>query len=823
MEQTAQTRTFPARAGVHSYLPACLWRWLLGGLCLFGVASAGAETAAADAKARAIEAAEARVRTWVIPAGPLSAALTDFAAQSGLYLAGASARAEGKSSPGLNGRYPTRQALARLLADSRLSYRFVDAGTVTLEPDKAEAAPAPLPLLRVGGEAVPQPSGGADSAYRVERAIINVLGNKTLKDTPYTIEVYSNELIENRQSRSLAGLAKFDASLSLMADNLTDSFAELTIRGVGANGVSNRKIDGLHAGFTNNLPLEHMERVDILKGASGFLYGVGWPGGVVNYIMKRPTDQPYRSLGTQVMDSNLILVYGDVGGRLGTGSHFGYRINLVHELGDTYINDGESRRRSGSIALDYQIMPNLVWRLDTLAAEHIVKGSYTFVRPNADGSLSRIGGRPLAPIHGSRRLAPLWARATTQYITAATDVSWGFAEDWTLTLAHRRAQQKNPIFNQPFITSDFAGNYSIAAINMQSQRDYIQWQGVVNGVFTTHWISHELAVGTSYMHTLNALKTGFRGIPNVGNLSNPIEVDNPFNSYDFYMPQQPYSKRNEYMREMFLSDTLRLSDDWDIIIGLRHSSIETHANYYANVYDKSAITPTLAVTFRPVNGLSLYGNYIEALVQGGMAPDTAINAGEVFPPNVSKQYEFGAKAEYDDWSASAALFRLERALNYTTPANVFTQDGEARYQGLELNGKFHFGRHWLLTTSAMWLDATNQKTTGGALDGKRIVGVAREQFRLYGEYRMSDIPLTLTAGACYEGKRFVDPSNRFYVGNVALFDLGARYEAEIADQKLTLRFNVENLADKAYWLTPSTVRLRQGQPRTFKLGVQIEF
>ena len=216
MEQTAETQTFPARAGIHSYLPARLWRWLLAGLCLFCVASASAETAA-DAKARAIEAAEARVRTWVIPAGPLSAALTDFAAQSGLYLAGASARAEGKSSPGLNGRYPTRQALARLLADSGLSYRFVDAGAVTLEPDQAEAAPEPLPPLSVEGEADeagPRPSGGADSAYRVKDANINVLGKKPIKDTPYSVEVYSSELMKNKQARSLADITKGDALVS---------------------------------------------------------------------------------------------------------------------------------------------------------------------------------------------------------------------------------------------------------------------------------------------------------------------------------------------------------------------------------------------------------------------------------------------------------------------------------------------------------------------------------------------------------------------------------------------------------------------------------
>ena len=186
--------------------------------------------------------------------------------------------------------------------------------------------------------------------------------------------------------------------------------------------------------------------------------------------------------------------------------------------------------------------------------------------------------------------------------------------------------------------------------------------------------------------------------------------------------------------------------------------------------------------------------------------------------------ELGAKAETDDWSATAALFRMERALTYTTPANVFTQDGEARYQGLELNGKFRLGSQWLLTASAMWLDATNQKTTGGALDGKRIQGVARERLSLYGEYRMPGLPLTLTAGARYEGKRPTDSNNRFYVDDVTLFDMGARYETKVAGKGLSLRLNVDNLTDEAYWITfAGGSSLKQGPPRIFKLGIELEW
>ena len=827
MEQTAETQTFPARAGTHSSLPACLWRWLLAGLCLFCVASASAETAAADAKARAIEAAEARVRTWVIPAGPLSAALTDFAAQSGLYLAGASARAEGKSSPGLNGRYPTRQALARLLADSGLSYRFVDAGAVTLEPE-AEAAPEPLPPLSVQGEADeagPRPSGGADSAYRVKDANISVLGKKLIKDTPYSVEVYSSELMKNKQARSLADITKGDASVSLMPDNLVQENNTLAIRGIRPDFTTGYKIDGMNARVrSSDLPLEHLERIEILKGASGFLYGFGQPGGIINYILKRPTDQNFRSLSTQIMDSGLALIHGDMGGRLGADDRFGYRANLIHESGSTYIDDGDSRRNSASVAFDWEVTPDLVWQVDTLLAKHIRTGSGNSVFiPNADGGTNFRIGNPLEPVDGSRNFAPSFlAHYGSIHETYSTSIFWHFAPGWTLSLAYRYSNNGREALGSG-ILSDSAGNYSLLLANAANRFKSTQSQALISGVFTTGMISHELAIGSSYGEFNSFLSSdrGFVFIPNVGNLSNPIEVSNPWDRAlshkdahnEFYINRQ---------KELFLSDTLHLGDNWDIILGLRYGNL----NLKFTNYDENAITPSIAAVFRPMNDLSVYGSYIEALEEGATAPNTAINANEIFPPLVSKQYEFGAKVEGDDWSASAALFRIERGLTYTTTNNVFTQDGEARYQGLELNGKFRLGSRWLLTASAMWLDATNQKTTGGTLDGKRIAGVAREQVSLYSEYRMAELPLTLTAGARYVSKRPLDPaSNQFYVGDVTLFDIGMRYAMETAGQKkLILRLNVDNLTDEAYWITrPETTSLYQGPPLTIKLGAQFEF
>ena len=128
-----------------------------------------------------------------------------------------------------------------------------------------------------------------------------------------------------------------------------------------------------------------------------------------------------------------------------------------------------------------------------------------------------------------------------------------------------------------------------------------------------------------------------------------------------------------------------------------------------------------------------------------------------FDPMISEQQELGLKIDRDDWSVNAAIFRLQRGLSYTNSDNVFTQNGEARFQGVELSTKTRISSQWRLSASALWLDARNKKTGDTSLDGERIQGVAREQLKLYGEYRVNGIPLTLSAGARYVGKRPAGP------------------------------------------------------------------
>uniref|UniRef100_UPI000F068757 TonB-dependent receptor n=1 Tax=Pseudomonas viridiflava TaxID=33069 RepID=UPI000F068757 len=67
--------------------------------------------------------------------------------------------------------------------------------------------------------------------------------------------------------------------------------------------------------------------------------------------------------------------------------------------------------------------------------------------------------------------------------------------------------------------------------------------------------------------------------------------------------------------------------------------------------------------------------------------------------------------------------------------------------------------------------------------------------------------------------QYTDEANRHDIPSFTTFDLGARYAMPVADNKLTLRANVSNLANKEYWLNSYYL----GDPRTLTFSAQLEF
>lgn len=326
--------------------------------------------AAALMTAPSAHAADA-VAAFDISAGPLNAAIQRFVAQAGAFVAADGALTQGRSSPGLQGRHPPADALARLLAGTGLeavrladgSFLLKEASTPAPKPQPVSRDDAVMPAVRVRASAV-----GAEALQSPQQAGVaaGALGARSQLDTPLSTTVVTSDELGQRQVSKLGDVFALDAAVTDNSGAYSSWASYITVRGLELDWQNSYRLDGRpFLSYAITLPYEHFEQVELFKGSSGFLYGFGSPGGLVNYVSKKPGDEPTRAVQLGVKSRGIALGGVDLGGRVGSDRTFGYRFTAVHEAGKTF-NDGEVRRSSASLTLDARLTPDLVWDLQSL-------------------------------------------------------------------------------------------------------------------------------------------------------------------------------------------------------------------------------------------------------------------------------------------------------------------------------------------------------------------------------------------------------------------------------------------------------------------------
>ena len=208
------------------------------------------------------------------------------------------------------------------------------------------------------------------------------------------------------------------------------------------------------------------------------------------------------------------------------------------------------------------------------------------------------------------------------------------------------------------------------------------------------------------------------------------------------------------------------------------------------------------------------------LQAGGTAPYNAINVGEIFAPQVSKQYEVGAKATVGDTLLTLALFNIEKPNGYLGESMVYSESGKQVNNGLEFSVTGKVTPELTVIGGFTLLDPKVKDANVKANDGNAPVDVAKQLAKVYAEYDINTVPgLALTGGAFYTGRQYTDEANDHQLPSFTTFDAGARYRMKVSENDLTLRMNVSNLANKDYWLNSHYL----GDPRTVQFSAQLEF
>ena len=635
------------------------------------------------------------------------------------------------------------------------------------------------------------------------------LGARTQLDTPFSTTVVKSEDLAERQVSKLGDVFALDASVSDNSGAYSSWASYITVRGLPLDWQNAYRIDGKpFLSYTITLPYEHFEQIELLKGSSGFMYGFGSPGGIVNYVTKKPSDTPVRSIDIGYKSSSLWSEHVDLGGRFGDEGRFGYRLNATHEEGKTF-NDGSLRRDSLSLALDARLTRDLSWDFNALYQDRRSTGQTPSIYLG-----SYVGSSLPSVISGANQtlLGP-GQHLSNNLQLYSTGLQYKLAPNWALSTNYSHSTATRSRNEGILFLTNASGDYNDYRSDTREGHRFDQAQALLQGTLRTGAVEHQVVLGASWQKQGNDYSSNavYQQI-GTGNLYSQ-NTNSYFSTTDFSL----YRFSDVTQRAVFASDTVKLSERWSVLAGLRST------NYEQTGYTKNGVvTPTLALMFKPAPDTTVYTSYVESLEQGATVGITYANRDEQLAPLKSKQYELGIKTEHDRWSATAALFRIERGAEYANSANVLVQDGLSIYQGLELGATARLGSQWQLGGNVMVLDSSYER--GSSYQGNRVAGAPDFVAATQLSYAVAQVPgLKLSADAKYTGATMLNASNGLKLPGYALANVGASYTTRIGGYDTTWRVAVNNLANKRYWEFQYENYIKPGDPRTVSVSAKLDF
>jgi len=710
---------------------------------------------------------------------------------------------------------PLTQAQAQRVAQAQAG----DPAARQSQPSSTTAAPtastqATLPAVSVTGTAMDTSIVNVDAPVNS-----GALGQRSVLETPFSSTVVSAQDLSERQVNKLGDVFALDASVTDNSSSYGAWASYLSVRGLPLDWQNSYRIDGKpFISYVTLLPYEHFEQIDLLKGATAFMYGFGSPGGLINYVTKKPTDETLRSLTVGYVSKGLLQQHVDLGGRVGDSGAIGYRLNATHENGNTY-NDGRLNRNSLSLALDARLTERLTWDFQTLVQNRDVHDQEPTIYA---GQLS--GNRlPRAVRNDDQTLNSKGQYADNEFRYYSTGLKYTLNPDWTFSSNYSYSSTRTRRNESVLFLRNQAGDYDNYLSDYGEAYSYNQWQSMVEGRLRTGPVNHQVVLGASWSKQKNDYSVD--GVYFPGGTGSLFSQNT--NAYYSDGGLDLYRAAEITQKSLFASDTMDLGGPWSLLAGVRYTDYSqrgfTPTGEESSSYKQNGVpAPTFALMYKFSPRTMAYASYMEALEPGSSVGITYANYGALLDPLKSKQYEVGIKTGQEDWAATAAVFRIEKKAEYTNANNELVQNGESLYQGVELAGSRRLGRDWTLGGSLMFLDTEYRK--GSDYIGNRVAGAPRWTAAAQIAYAVPSVPgLKLRADAKYTGAAMLGASNDVKVDDYTIFNIGATYDTRISGYDTTFRAGINNVANKRYWLYQSADYVKAGDPRTFSLSASIKF
>ena len=814
-----------------------------------------------------------------IPAQPLAPALQSLAKERNFQIVYVSEEVGSRRTAGVVGEYTPEEALEQLLKGTGLTYKYLDDNTITIV--SPPTAPPPQAPRNVGpnsqqqqarGDSVQLDSvasdvDGSPAPLQLEEVVVTAQKrSERLIDVPLSVSVLSSTALANLGATQLRDYANTVPGLTFTSTGVGQS--TLSLRGV-TTGVPIGATVGVYvddvpygssgpfaygAQLALDVGLFDLDRIEILRGPQGTLYGSSTMGGLLKYVSKQP-DSNELDLGLTsgfsstndgglnykgAIVANVPIVTGQAALR---ASAFYSRDGGYVDNDTLGLHDVNRSRVYGS-RLDLLLKPldALTIRLDGYLQDIFREGTaavdYTLTGLPVAGELTQ--RRPFSePFEQQFRLA-----------SATVNYNFGVAELTSIT-SYQTART--------LLFHDLSGSY----VPLLELYGFGTYTGVgLPENLTTNKLTQEVRLASGAAGSLQWLLGGY--YTHESSQNNQV-----FDLLDAAGQPAPndlftYSTPTTYEERAGFADlTYRLTSRFDVSGGIRYARDEqkyTQIGSGALVGSEPARSSTENVVTYLANARYHFDDYATGYVRfatgyrpGGpnfvaADPLTHLPAGpSTYKADNLKSYEAGFKTQAPGglWGIDIATYYIKWSdIQVATSRGGFSvivnaPDG-ATIRGAELNVTAHPVPNVLLNGAFAYQDArlSGADVDLGARRGERLPDVPRVSAALNADYA---IPLPrfhpgIGATLRYVSDRWSSFDNsqlypQYRLPAYGVVDLRSSLALDVTTgHPVTLQLFVHNLLDKrgqlsafGYYSAPGTTAVTLLQPRTIGINASTEF
>lgn len=697
----------------------------------------------------------------------------------------------------------------------------------------------------------------ADIGYSTPNAIGLTRSNEALIDTPQTINVINQQFLQDFNPMELADVLQFIAGVTIES-NVGDStmIRGYTVRDQFTDGM----VDNQNQSQMGAEPYQY-QRIEVLKGPAGLVYGSTAIGGLTNRVRKSPDWRRRGEIAFTIGDYNQTKTEFDYNTPLGKK----VAVRLIATYRDEDLVNGAPTRFA--FANRWNVNPSLTWKL-TPKSQLRVYGEFLTERAykhwGENGMFASITV-PTQRTVGPASSYPRYGDRTPQFGVPQAQggiTTWGllprdftFGEQQSTSKNHKQA---GGMFYEGKIGEDWlvriGGTISfwdhfvedvipvgMAANNHEMTRIWRTIENVdryaVGAIDSTYSFKllgsqHRLFAVTQYQYR-NVFQEIYsenpaRRMPNL-DIFNPV-----YSGYDPFDKVRTNRQRGHAPNFAFgFKDHIKfLGDKLQIAGGPRFdwykSRTDNEINGVRGVVSKGQNwTYNYGAVYKPTKSYSLFFGHSETY-----APNTAVNPDRTtFDPQIGSVNEVGLKMAFLEGRIAGTISAYNLKLEHIVlpdpdpvraAAGWRVDSGKQETEGQELDVYFQVTRSWQFNVGGSNIDVTtpngifprgSAKRTGNFATSYRV-----QQGMLKG--------LAFGGGVAYKGK--------FNVETPALTDTVARYylPAYTAGQawvnyrwqKYFFQLNVTNVTDEWYLLrSVSKDQILQGPVRSFRFRVSRTF